>query len=302
MHIPASMLHGSICPVTLGVGAVGVALSAWVATKSKEAVSAAKFAAVTALVFALQMLNFPVANGTSGHLLGALLAVSLLRVPLAVLSISLVLTVQALFFGDGGLNALGANIINMAFIGAGVGGLIQNFLLKRNIGKSIALSMSCWVSVMLAATACSFEVALSGTVALAKVIPAMLSVHALIGIGEILITASVLSMLNVYAKAWQKNENAFALGGFVLASLAAFISPLASKFPDGLEYVAGKLSFTEFNALNFHAVFPDYQILFLGNGAASTIAAALMGVVLTAFSAYFVGKALRVASRIYMIK
>ena len=164
MHIPASMLHGNICPVTLGVGATGLALAARAALKSKDRPNTLKFAAVTALIFALQMLNFPIQNGTSGHLLGAILAVAILDIPFAILSMSLVLAVQALLFGDGGLNAMGANIINMAFIGAGVLGLCLRALTQK-IGRNQALFVACWVSVVMAAIACSFEVALSGTVA-----------------------------------------------------------------------------------------------------------------------------------------
>ena len=296
MHIPASMLQGPICPVTLGAGVLGLALAVNSAVKTQTRPSTAKFAAVTGLIFALQMLNFPIQNGTSGHLLGAMLAVSLLEIPFAILSVSLVLAVQALFFGDGGLNALGANIINMAFIGAGLCGVVKNFLLKKNVYRGAALSISCWLSVMLAAAACSLEVAFCGAVELFKVMPAMLGVHAFIGVGEIVITVLVLSLLNVYAKAWQENERAFAAGSFVLAAVAVLISPLASSYPDGLEYVAGKLSFTEFSALNFHALFPDYQALFLGDGAISTIAAGLMGVIIVALSAYFLGKALQEAA------
>jgi len=75
MHIPASMLNGPVCPVTLAIGAAGITAAVFTARKSEEKPSPAGFAAVTALIFALQMLNYPVQNGTSGHLVGAMLAV-----------------------------------------------------------------------------------------------------------------------------------------------------------------------------------------------------------------------------------
>ena len=103
MHIPSSMLNGAICPVTVGVGIAGGMTALYFARKAEEKPSAAKFATVTAMIFALQMLNFPVQNGTSGHLLGGMLAVALLGVPFAALSIAIVLGVQAVFFGDGGV-------------------------------------------------------------------------------------------------------------------------------------------------------------------------------------------------------
>jgi len=285
MHIPATMLKGAICPVTLAVAAGGLAIAVKFAMKIKEKVSVAKFAAVTALVFALQMLNFPIQNGTSGHLLGALLAVSLLEIPFAILSISLVLAIQAVFFADGGLNALGANIINMAFIGAGACGLFKTFLSEK-IGSKAALPVACWLSVMGAALACSLEVAFCGAVELSKVIPAMLGVHAIIGIGEALITALVLGILTVYAAHWQKNEKAYTVCSFVLATIAVLASPLASSFPDGLEYVAGQLSFQEFGALNFNSLFPDYQVTAIANASLSTVAAGMVGLALIIAVAY----------------
>ena len=292
MHIPASMLHGNICPVTLGVGAAGVVMTAYAAAKAKVKPSTAKFAAITALIFALQMLNFPVQNGTSGHLIGGMLAVTLLGVPFAALAVSLVLAVQAIFFGDGGLNALGANIINMAFIGTVLGGFIFNMLRAKKFNKQIAIFCASWFSVVLAAVACSFEIALSGAVQLNKAIMAMAGVHALIGIGEAAITAAVVGILGAYAATWQKNEKAFALGGFVLAAIAALVSPLASRFPDGLEYVADKLNFAKFSGFNFPVLFTDYRVAFI-SGEASTIVAGLIGVVLTGWVAYFVSRFLQ---------
>jgi cobalt/nickel transport system permease protein len=289
MHIPQSMLHGSVCPVTLGVSAIGVALATRFANKAKNKPSAAKFAAVTALVFALQMLNFPISNGTSGHLMGAILAVALLEIPFAILAMSLVLAVQAIFFADGGINALGANILNMALIGAGVGGLLLQ-VFKEKIGNKLALPLACWVSVMLAALACSLEVALAGAVSFSKVIPAMLGVHAVIGVGEIAITALVLGMLRAHAVYSQREEKVFVLSSFTLAVGAVFLSPFASSFPDGLEYVASKFSFVEFSAGHLKAIFSNYQVTMIPNSAVSTIVAGLAGVVLVTAGAYFTAK------------
>ena len=139
MHIPSTMLNGAVCPVTLAVSAVGVAVAVLVAKKNDNRPSPARFAAVTALIFALQMLNYPVQNGTSGHLVGAMLGVGLLGIPFAVLSMSIVLAIQAFFFGDGGINALGANILNMALIGAGLLGFIYNRIKYTFINRLFAL-------------------------------------------------------------------------------------------------------------------------------------------------------------------
>ena len=156
MHIPSSMLSGAVCPVTLAVGGLGVVAAGYLAKRSNNRPSPARFAAVTSLIFALQMLNFPVQDGTSGHLLGALLGVSLLGAPFAVLAMTIVLAVQAVFFGDGGINALGANVLNMGVIGAGLMGLLINRFEEKKMNNSAWLALTAWLSVMAGAAACSF--------------------------------------------------------------------------------------------------------------------------------------------------
>ncbi|MCX5783373.1 MAG: energy-coupling factor ABC transporter permease [Elusimicrobia bacterium] len=180
MHIPDSMLHGQICPVTAAVSAVGLSGAVYAIKQKPQAL---KFAAVTAFIFAAQMVNFPVSGATSGHFLGGVLAAYLLGVPLGMISTAIVLSVQALFFGDGGIYALGANILNMSLIGAGLGGLLMK-LLSKKWGGMVSLAVASWFSVMLAALACSAELALAGKVHLGAICGAMLGVHALIGIAE----------------------------------------------------------------------------------------------------------------------
>jgi cobalt/nickel transport system permease protein len=150
-----------------------------------------------AFVFAAQMLNFPVAGGTSGHFLGAALAAILLGPWLACVVMAVVLTVQAFVFADGGITALGANILNMGVIGALlVGGLmvLARSLAGRDRTAFLAIAAGgAWLAVMAGATATSLELSISGTVPLATVLPAMLGVHALIGIGEAVVTVAAVS-------------------------------------------------------------------------------------------------------------
>ncbi len=261
MHIPSSMLHGAVCPVTAAVTVAGVGLSFYFVRKMKDHPSAFKFAAVTALVFALQMLNFPVHNGTSGHLLGGVLAVALLGVPYAVLGMAVVLTVQAVFFGDGGVSVLGANVLNMGLVGAGLVGILLTQLRKKGIDGLLAMGVAAWVSVVAASAACSFEVGVSGTVSMAKVLPAMVSVHALIGVGEVILTLAFVSVLEGYRVALKANEKMVAYAAFGLAVAAAALSPFASSFPDGLEKVAEQLSFGHFPAVSFPTLFNEYTVL-----------------------------------------
>lgn len=121
MHIPDSMLQGNVCSATAAVSVLGLVAAAYYGLKGQRP-SASRFAAVTALIFAGQMMNFPVQYGTSGHLLGGVLAAHLLGTPFGVLSVALVVVIQSLVFADGGVTVLGANVLNMAIIGAGLGG------------------------------------------------------------------------------------------------------------------------------------------------------------------------------------
>lgn len=152
---------------------------------------------MAAFIFAAQMLNFPVLGGTSGHLLGGVLAAITLGPFAGCIVISLVLIVQCLIFQDGGLTALGANIFNMAIIGTILSyyfyKILRQSILKKNI--LIPIFISAWFSVVLAAFCCAVELALSGTSPLRIVLPAMLFVHIFIGIGEAIITTLVISFI-----------------------------------------------------------------------------------------------------------
>ena len=152
-----------------------------------------------AFIFAAQMINFPVVGGTSGHLLGAVLAAILLGPWAGTLVMASVIAVQSLVFQDGGLLAMGANIVNMGLIGT-VGGYaiyrsIVRILGGESRGRLPAAAVAAWSAVMLGAAATSFELALSGTTTLAVVLPAMLGTHALIGIGEAVITVGALALI-----------------------------------------------------------------------------------------------------------
>ncbi|MBN3039772.1 MAG: energy-coupling factor ABC transporter permease [Candidatus Omnitrophica bacterium] len=294
MHIPNGMLQGGICPVTAVISVVGLGLAAFKAFFSKVKPSAGKFAAITALIFAGQMINFPISGGTSGHLLGGVLAVALLGIPFGILSMALVVTIQCLIFSDGGFDVLGANILNMAIIGAGIGGLIQAYFKKTQTSKlnyALGLGFSAWSAVMLAALACSIELAVSGVVPFMKVITAMWGVHAFIGIGEGLITIAVcLALAYETSNASQEKSAAIPL---IAAGIIAFVlSPFASGLPDGLEWVAQKYQFLHESAPTFLSPLPDYSVPAISNEFFSTGAAGLAGVMVTAIAALVLMKLL----------
>ena len=197
MHIPDGFLDPGVAATAGAVSAAAVGYSLRRANEELDETRIPLLGVTAAFIFAVQMLNFPVAGGTSGHLLGAGLAAILLGPWLACLVMSVVLTTQAFVFADGGISALGANVLNMGIIGAlGVGFLMQGarrVLPRTRAGFLAIVAGGSWAAVMTGALAASVELGLSGTVPLGTVLPAMLGVHAAIGIGEAVITVAAVS-------------------------------------------------------------------------------------------------------------
>lgn len=157
-----------------------------------------RLAAVGALIFAAQMVNFPVAHGTSGHLLGGVLAALIAGPWEALLVMSAILGVQAVIFGDGGIVALGANVFNMGIVGALGGWVLFRFFMRGRAGRRGFLESAfaaAWISVVLTSVVAAVEIAISGTEPIGSVLPAMALVHVPIGIMEGVITVAVLSAL-----------------------------------------------------------------------------------------------------------
>jgi cobalt/nickel transport system permease protein len=279
MHIPDSMLQGSVCPVTSVVSAIGIAAAAYCGMKGEKP-SASRFATITALIFAGQMMNFPIMNGTSGHLLGGVLAASLLGTPFGVLSVAMVVVIQSLVFSDGGVTVLGANLLNMAIIGAGLGGMLRSTLAARwqsPRGEIMATAVAAWASVVLTSFAVSVELAIDGQIVFSSVVAAMVATHALIGIGEAIIT--VVACLLVPSTGTVKSQRGHVVVPFTAATvIALLLSPFASRFPDGLEWVAEKYQFLHESAPAFVGPLPDYSVSFIGNEMLSTGLSGLIGV------------------------
>jgi len=293
MHIPSSMIDGAVCPVTAAVSMAGIALAATLAWKSAKKPTSLRFAAVSALVFAGQMVNFPVQSGTSGHLLGGVLAAALLGVPFGVLAIALVISLQCLVFADGGFSALGANLLNMAVLGAGLGGWVWQRLADASPNcRLLTLGLAAWFSVLLAAFACSVELAAAGTIPFFQVAPVMVGIHALIGLGEAGITVAVMSLLAIPALRASERRPVFLLGisAFIIALVVA---PFACRWPDGLESVAGSLRFLHESAPVFVAPLRDYSIPALSSAMLSTALAGGIGAILTFGAAWGIASSWR---------
>lgn len=194
MHVPDGFIDVPTSAAFLGVAAVGVGVSLRGARRELDERTAPMAGLVAAFVFAVQMLNFPVAAGTSGHLLGGALAAILVGPYTAVLCVSVVLLVQGIFFADGGLTALGLNITNMALIAVPVAWLtfrlLRRVLPATRFGVLAATAVAAFVSVPASAVGFVIEYAIGGTtqVPLPTVLVAMGGVHLLIGIGEAVIT------------------------------------------------------------------------------------------------------------------
>lgn len=197
MHIPDGFLSPEVAGATAVVTVAAVGYGLKTASETLDDRRVPLLGVTGAFVFAAQMLNFPVAGGTSGHFLGAALAAILLGPWLACLTMAVVIGLQAFVFADGGITALGANVLNMGVIGALlVGGLMLGA--RKALPKSRAVllaitAVGAWLAVMAGATATSIELAVSGTVPLSTVLPPMLGVHALIGIGEAVITVAAVA-------------------------------------------------------------------------------------------------------------
>lgn len=198
MHIPDGFLAMNTWLTTWLISTAGISYSIKIASRKLKERFIPLMGVMSAFIFAAQMLNFPVAGGTSGHLLGGVLAAILLGPFSAAIVISVVLIVQCLIFQDGGITALGANILNMSIIGTMLGYLVYKLICKAirgNKGIFISTFISAWFSVVLASSACAFELAISGTSPLGIVFPAMVGIHAIIGIGEGLITLLVIGFI-----------------------------------------------------------------------------------------------------------
>jgi cobalt/nickel transport system permease protein len=209
---------------------------------------------LAACIFAGQMLNFSVTGGTSGHLLGAAIATVLLGPWAAVLVLTCVVGVQALLFQDGGLLALGTNIFNMGIVGVTVAYFsyrtVQRFAGAKSWGVFAGGFVAGWLSIFIASLACALQLALSGTSPANVAVPTMGGIHALIGIGEGLITVGALAFLYATRRDLFRVGDARLVGGWAVWPAGCSCADpgdslaLTSTHPDGLEWVAGREVFS----------------------------------------------------------
>jgi len=194
MHIPDGFIDIPTSTAFAALAGAGVAMSLKGARSSLDDKTAPLAGLTATFIFAVQMLNFPVAAGTSGHLLGGALAAVLVGPFTATLSLTVVLLMQGLLFADGGLTAIGLNVFNMGIIGVWVGYasflLIQKIFSGRKATVPIAAALGGLLSVPAAAVGFVIQYAIggTGTFSVTAVFTAMFGTHILIGIGEAIIT------------------------------------------------------------------------------------------------------------------
>lgn len=306
MHAPDGFLNAGAAVTTgvLSAGTVSVALKRTRETLSDRQVPLAGVAA--AFIFAAQMFNFPVAAGTTGHLLGGALAAILLGPFTGVLVVTVVVVVQALAFADGGLTALGYNVLNMAIItsfgGYAIFRLSRRLLPVNATGVIVATALAAGLSVVLSAMAFSIEWLFGATapVPFDTVFGAMVGVHLLIGLGEAVISGTAIGTVlaarpdlvfgardvdrAALADRPKVGLRAFAVAGVLVALLfAVVISQFAASDPDGLQKVAEQTGFA--SSQQRHAfssgVFAGYATAGVGNETLSLAVAGATGVAIT---------------------
>jgi cobalt/nickel transport system permease protein len=194
MHMPDGLINApvSIGAAVIAAGAITVGLKKSKGTLDSQTAPLAGLVAV--FIFAFQMMNFPVAAGTSGHLMGGALASILVGPYVAILVMTVVVSLQALVFADGGLSALGLNLLNMGIVSIVVSALLFAGLMKllpktRTSIMGVSATVA-FISVLASAGAFVFEYSLGGnaTYNIASVLISVMGVHVLIGIGEAIIT------------------------------------------------------------------------------------------------------------------
>jgi cobalt/nickel transport system permease protein len=304
LHIPDGFLSTPVAIVGWVLTVIAIALALRNTRDQLGERQVPLMGVLAAAVFAGQMLNFTIPGGTSGHLLGGALVAIILGPWAAVLVMTAVVGIQALLFQDGGLLVLGFNILNMGVLTAFTGYFVYSFL-KRLAGDNrrslfVAGFVGGWLSVMVGAIATAVELALSGTSPLGVALPAMGGVHALIGIGEGLLTVFALSFITATRPdlitaqdAPGKASARWVWIGLVLALALTLLAPFASPYLDGLESVAERTGFIDRGLDAPYEILPDYTVPFLGESGLSTVVAGMAGVLVVFAVVWLVARVVR---------
>ncbi|MBI3817346.1 MAG: energy-coupling factor ABC transporter permease [Planctomycetes bacterium] len=246
MHLP----DGLLTPAVWAPAAIASGVAIVISARRSGRAGAGSTAALASFVFAAQTLQFPIPGGASGHLLGGTLLAILLRPPRAVLAMACVFATQAILLGDGGVTALGANILNGGIAPALLGFVIFKISLAAGLSRPLAAGAAAVSGVLAGATICSLEVGLSGTVTFLPFLGAMLGAHLWIALGEALITVAVLRAIDArpeFSFILQNRGGGLSGAGapraarrgwvaaFIILTILGAAVWISSSAPDGLE-------------------------------------------------------------------
>ena len=303
LHAPDGFFSLPVAIAGYLLAALFIGISIWQTNKNLNERLVPMMGVMAAFIFAAQMINFPVAGGTSGHLIGGALAAIILGPWAAILVMTAVVGLQALLFQDGGLVVLGVNLLNMSIVSvlAGYGA----YWVSRKVGKSFKFLMAggfvaAWVSVVVSAASTALMLGISGTTPLTFALIVMTGVHMIIGIGEALITVFALSFIRAARPALLEapvrtpvldspapqtaTDTGGGMGvrwwavGYIVAVAVTLLAPFASGSPDGLERVAEDAGFMERAQDAPYAIIADYVVPGIQNEGVATILAGIIGV------------------------
>jgi cobalt/nickel transport system permease protein len=247
MHLSDGFLDPTTSLVTSAAAVAALGVSAWQlmhenreGIEARQSPTAGKMALVAAGVFAIQAVNFPLSTGVSGHLLGGVAAAALLGPWAGMLVVAAVLAVQCFLLGDGGVSALGANILNMAVLGAVLGGPVHAMSRRgASISKqSVVAGLAAAVSLPLGAVLCAAEMHVAGKASFAVTAGEMLPLHFLLAVAEGAFTAAAVLAANRSA-AWSSIAAATNRWGAIALVAVLIVTgalvPFSSSLPDTLE-------------------------------------------------------------------
>jgi cobalt/nickel transport system permease protein len=305
VHIPDGFLSPGAAGAAFVLAGAGLAAALYAERRDPVPMPAGILGSVAAFLFAAQMVNVPVAAGTSGHLVGATLAGVLLGPWRALLAVASVLAVQALLFQDGGILAYGANLADMGLAGCFVGTAIARLVGRAVAGpRGIAAGavFGAFVATVCGAIGVSCWLAVSGLYPLAGILPVMLVTHVAIGLLEAALTGAILVSLLRWRPDLVAGANDRSAGGrrAVLATgvlgaalvVAACAAPFASALPDGVAKTAESLGFASRARVLWPALWPGYRLPWSRIAAIAPAAAAVLGTVAAATLAFAISRSL----------
>src|SRR5215212_8152715 len=303
LHIPDGFLSFTVSILCWVITAITISMAVSRSNKSLGERQVPLMGVMAAFIFAAQMINFPVAGGTSGHLLGGALAAMILGPWAAMLVMTAVIAVQGLLFQDGGLLVMGANILNMGLLTAAIGyGLYRGVFESSRPVRLFVAGVAAWLSVMAGAFATAIQLWLSGTSNLQTVALAMLSVHAVIGLGEAFITVAALTfifqtrpdLLDEKSVSAQSGRG-WVFAGVLISLIVILLSPMASVNPDGLNRVAMNLGFIH-SAQARSGPLAGYVVPFLQSVSLSKITAGGIGIAVVGVIIVLLGQGMKAKS------